>query len=367
MNITIKGFLKKEFLQSLRDPRMKMLLFVMPIIQLSVFGFAISNEVKNISISSNAKLSDTVAYNIYNSALSSGWFKDAKTRTEDPFMQIQKGESEVALVVPAEGLTKLMARGDGKFQVLINSTNMLRARSIELYIKSITKKVVTDLYGKDFQENQPLNFSIRVLYNPSMISSIFMVPGVLCMIVCLLSIILTSMSLAKEKEQGTFEMLISTPIEPWEIILGKALPYFVMSISNIPLILLTAIFLFDLPVRGPIWILGLSSIIFVATTVCIGILISTFSKNQQQGMLGGFIFLFPAIMLSGVVFPVENMPIFIKIFALINPLYYFVSLLRNVLLKGGDLNLLIQNLSILLLMGIITMYISLKRFKNKIN
>lgn len=365
MNLTIKGFIKKEFLQALRDPRMKLLLFVMPVIQLTLFGVALSSEVKNVSISTNARSTDTVAYNIYKKAIASTWFKEAKTSTQDPFMQIQNGEAEAVIVVPSGGITKAIAKSEGKFQLLINSSNMLRARSIELYVKSIARDVLMEEFGNEFQK-QPLTFNVRVLYNPSMISSVFMVPGVMCMIVCILSIILTSMALAKEKEQGTFEMLISTPIQAWEIILGKTLPYFILGISNIPLIIATAVLLFSLPVRGPIWILALTSVIFVATTVCIGMFISTFAKNQQQGMLGGFIFLFPAIMLAGVMFPIENMPILLRVFAYMNPLYYFVSILRNVLLKGGDLTVVMTNTGILLLIGFITMYISLKRFKSKI-
>jgi ABC-2 type transport system permease protein len=365
INTTIRGFIKKEFLQALRDPRMKILLFVMPVIQLSIFGIAISTEVKNIRLSTNAVYSDTVAYNIYKEAMASGWFKDAGTTTQDPFLQIQNDETEAVIVVPKEGLTKAINNGEGNIQLLINSTNMLRARSIELYLRSISSSVLAKLYGQRGQE-QPMNFNVRVLYNPSMISSIFLVPGVMCMIVCLLSIILTSMALAKEKEQGTFEMLISAPVKPWEIIVGKTLPYFILGISNIPLIILTAVLFFSLPVRGPIWIIALTSVIFVATTVCIGMLISTFAKDQQQGMLGGFLFLFPAIMLSGVMFPLDNMPLLLKIVAYLNPLTYFVAIMRNVLLKGGDPYVIVMNTAALIVIAVVTMEISLKRFKSSI-
>ncbi|MEI8346404.1 MAG: ABC transporter permease, partial [Pseudomonadota bacterium] len=338
--ITLKSFIKKEFLQALRDPRMKILIFGVPVIQLLIFGFALTNEVKNIELSCHFNPLDTLARDLCRNAYASGWFIPAPTTGEDPYQQIQSKEAEAVLIMPTEGLSKSIERQNGQVQLLINASNVLRARGIELYVKNLladlNKREIVPRQNVPILHQQNIQFSVRVLYNPTTESAIFMVPGVIGMIVCLLSIVLTSMSLTKEKEQGTFEMLIASPIKTWELIMGKTIPYFILGMINIPLILAAGILIFGVPVRGAIWALALTSIVFLMTTVSIGLLISTFAKNQQQGMLGGFIFLFPAIMFSGVMFPIENMPPALKIFAYLDPIMYFAALLRNILLKGGN-------------------------------
>jgi len=368
MNITIKSFIKKEFIQMLRDPRMKVLIFILPVIQLILFGFALTNDVKNIRLSCSYSYNDTMAAHFYDRALASGWFVNTSIKIKDPYSQIMNNDAEAVLVLPSEGLTRSVVRGQTDVQLLINSTNLLRARAIELYVKNILNNVVNDDYIKklpltaNLQTN--LKFNIRTLYNPTMESSIFMVPGVICMIVSIISIILTSMAIAKEKEQGTFEMLISSPITTWELIIGKTVPYFIVGLVDIVLVLVAGIILFDLPVRGSIFALALVSFVFLATTVSVGMLISTFARTQQQGMLGGFIFIFPAIMFSGIMVPIDNMPFILKIFAYIDPLKYYASLLRNILLKGGNLEFILLNTGVLLLIAIITIYISIRLFKN---
>ena len=183
------------------------------------------------------------------------------------------------------------------------------------------------------------------------------------MLVCLITILLTSMSITKEKEVGTFETLISAPILPEEVLLGKTIPYVLLGMSNIPLIMGVAIFIFDLPLRGSIAWFFISSLVFVMCTVGIGTMISTLARNQQQAMMGGFIFLFPAMLLSGLVFPIENMPWGLRVFSYLNPLTYFIEILRNITLKGGDMRLLLFDTLILLAMAVIAIFISWRRFK----
>ncbi|MBF0207783.1 MAG: ABC transporter permease [Oligoflexia bacterium] len=380
MNLTLRGFIKKEFTQAFRDPRMRVLIFILPIIQLTVFGFAISTEIKNIRLGFSFASNDIVAKHIYERAIASKWFLSSGSnvtigrRTNNPFATIQQDLADVVMVAPSAdgGLTAAIERGGGELQLLINSTNMLRAQSAERYMKMIIQEVLRDDFkgGKASQEREQghagITFNVRLLYNPSMESAIFMVPGVMCMIVCILSVILTSMSISREKELNTMEMLISAPVKSWEIILGKSIPYFILGLLNIPLIMLTAMILFGVPFRGSVMAITSSSIAFIATTVSVGILISTFAKNQQQGMIGGFLFVFPAIMLSGVMFPLDNMPVPLKIVAAFNPLSYYVTLLRNIMLKGGNTNLILSHLGALSLIAFVMIGVSVWRFKNKI-
>jgi len=369
MNQTIVGLIKKEFIQSLRDPRMRLLIFIAPLIQLTIFGFAITNEVKNIRLGFHFSKNDFYAKEIYQQAVNSNWFKKTETIASNPFNAIQSNRVDAVIVSPPNGLTSSIVRNQGELQLLINSTNILRAQAIERYIKIITNNVIKKQHldrAIISSATPQIKFDIRLLYNPQMESAVFMVPGVICMISSLISIILTSMSLSKEREQGTLEMLISTPIKNYELILGKTIPFFILGIANVPLILLFGIVVFNVPVRGSIMALALASIAFITTCVAIGILISSIAKNQQQGMLGAFIFQFPAIMLSGIMFPIENMPIPLKILAYLNPLTYYAALLRNILLKAGNMQLISSYIAILLLIACIAILLSIRSFKKSI-
>ena len=363
INQTLLGFIRKEFLQTLRDPKMRILLFVAPIIQMTLFGVAISSDVKNIKLSYRPNSNDTVLEHIYQRSINSGWFIKAHTTVSDPYQQIEAHEADAVLIAPPEGLTKSIGRGNGQIQLLINASNVLRAQSVENYMNAIINNVIE----KDFNrgKNIPaIKFDIRILYNPTIKTAVYMVPGVMSTLVCLITILLTSMSISKEKETGTFEMLVSAPTKNWEIILGKTLPYVILGISNIPIILGVAVFVFNVPMKGSFFILLISALIFVCTTVSIGTLISILTKTQQQSMMASFLFLFPAIQLSGLTFPIENMPPFMKVLAYLDPLTYFLELLRNIMLKGGDTEVILSHFVILILMGAFFMTISFKKFKN---
>lgn len=356
---TLLGFIKKEFLQTLRDPRMRILLFLAPCVQLTIFGVALSSEAKNIRLSLFGAPTDSTLQELHRKALASGWFIPAKTTVNDPFEQIQKGEADAVLVAPAGGLDRSLGRHEGRVQLLINATNVTRAQGVERYMESVLRSL--------YPQSSPLQFDVRVLYNPSMRSALFLVPGVMSMLVCLITILLTSMSITKEKEMGTFETLISAPVLPEEVILGKTVPFVLLGLSNIPLIVGVAVMLFDMPLRGSLWLLSLASLVFVCCTVGIGLFISTIAKNQQQSMMGGFLYLFPSVLLSGMVFPIENMPWVMRVFSYVNPLTYFIEILRNIMLKGGDLRLITVNILILLGMAIIAITASWRRFKTTLS
>lgn len=352
---TLLGFIKKEFRQTLRDPRMRMLLFVAPVVQLTIFGVALSSEAKNIRLSVFGSPSDYALHALHRKALASGWFIPAKVSSSEPFEQIKKGEADAVLIAPKGGLHKSLGRQQGEVQLLVNAINVTRAQSIERYFLSI----IQSLYGARL----PVHLDVRVLYNPALKTALFLVPGVMSLLVCLITILLTSMSIAKEKEIGTFETLLAAPVSPEEIIFGKTVPFVLLGMSNIPLIVGAAMLFFGMPLRGQLWILLLSAFVFVCCTVGIGLFISTIAKNQQQSMMGGFLYLFPSVLLSGLVFPVENMPLAMRFFAYINPLTYFIELLRNIMLKGGDPRLILFNILILSAMATFVITASWRRFK----
>jgi ABC-2 type transport system permease protein len=368
---TIIGFLKKEFAQVLRDPKMRIILLVIPIMQMMVFGLAISTEVKNIKLGTVYNPNDNVLRRIEERSFSSKWFIPAMGRgiyndqNIDPIEQIRSGRADVVLIPPPGGLTKALERGNGQVQLLIDATNVIRAQSIERYMQSIINEVLNDEFH--ITSTTPVAFEVRILYNPALESAIFMVPGTMAMILCIVTILLTSMSIAKEKEMGTFEMIISAPVKTWEVLLGKTIPFIIIGMINAASIFMIAILVFKVPMRGHFWQLGISTFAFIVTTVSIGTLISTFAKNQQQAMMGGFIFLFLSNLLAGIMFPIDNMPFIMKIAAYSNPMTYFVKLLRNIMLKGGSPELVWIYVGILISMAILTASISYKRFHHTLD
>ena len=366
MNKILMGFIRKELAQTLRDKRMRIVLFIMPMIQMTIFGLAISTEVRGIRLKILRSPSDRILRHLEQRSFASQWFIPARTQGNNPMEWIRSGSADAVILAEPGGGTKNFERGEGKLQLLVEATNAVRARSVENYVRNILEEVLASEFAGT-KKTPPLSLDIRVLYNPSMRSAIFMVPGVVSMILAVLTIILTSMSMAREKEIGTFETLISAPITTTDILLGKTLPYVILGLIDFPLIVSVGIFLFGVPVRGQLWQLAIAGILFICTTVCIGTLISTFARNQQQAMLGGFLFLFPAILLSGIMFPVENMPNALKIFAYLDPLKYFVTLMRNILLKGGDNMVLLKNASGLTLLGISAAWLTYKRFRPNLN
>lgn len=367
--ILLKGFLRKEFTQALRDPRMKFLLFGTPIIQLVIFGVALSTDVKNIRLWANPLPNDYVLQHIVQHSIASGWFlpvpltvKETLEETPSAFELLRGGKIDAALIGPPGGLTKELGRGTANLQLLIDSMNVIQAQSVESYILSISNQVVADDL-KTTLIQPPIYFNVRVLFNPSLETSFFMVPGVMVILMCLTTVILTSMSIAREKEMGTFELLISAPIRGSDIILGKTIPYVVIGMVNAPLILAVAIFVFKVPMVGSLFVLALAALVFVCSTVAIGTLIATTAKNQQQAMLGGFLFIFPAILLSGMMFPIENMPEGLKWLAYVDPLSHFLKLVRNLMLKGGEPQFIFREIGILAAMAVFFVGLSFMRFK----
>ena len=368
---TVYGFLRKEFSQVLRDPKMRIILLVIPLMQMTVFGFAITTEVKNIKLGTVYNTNDSVFRRIEERSFSSKWFIPANGRgtlneqNVDPLEQIRSGRADAVLIAPPGGVTKALGEGGANIQLLIDASNVIRAQSIERYMQAIVNEVLRDELHTT--QNTPVSFDIRILYNPGLESAIFMVPGTMAMILCIVTILLTSMSIAKEKEMGTFEMIISAPVKTWEILLGKTIPFIIIGIINAASIFMLAIIVFKVPMKGHLFELGIATFSFIVTTVSIGTLISTFAKNQQQAMMGGFIFLFLSNLLAGIMFPIDSMPVVMKAAAYMNPMTYFVKLLRNIMLKGGSPQIVWTFIGILLLMAVITTLISYKRFHHTLD
>lgn len=352
------GFIRKELTQTLRDSRMRVLLFVMPTVQLALFGVAISSEVKNVRLAALFDSRDTVLRDIYERSIASGWFIPAKSDGEsDPYELIRTNKADAVLVPPPGGFTRELGRRKAPLQLLINATNVTKAQSIESYINSIVKTTVAD----DLKQ-PPITIDTRVLFNPDLNTAWFMVPGTMCMVMIITTMVMSNLAIVREKEMGTFEMLISAPVSTSEVILGKTIPYVVLGMFNFPLLVAVATFIFHVPLRGSVGLLFLAALAFIFTSVAMGTLVSTFCQNQQQATLGGFLVIFPMIMFSGLMFPVENMPSSVRWLAVIDPVAHFMGLVRNIMLKGGGADYVFYHVGALVLIAVVTVIVSFKRF-----
>lgn len=355
---TIRGFIKKEFSQILRDRKMRIVLFVLPVIQLIVFAVAISTEVKNIKIAFQFAVSDAEFIQVIDHIEKSEWFQIVPLKPSDDIaLKMKNGDLDAVLIAPLDRMSVDRERSNHGYQLIIDGTNLIRAQSVERYVNTILSNKIM---GK---VTPPLSLSVRTLYNPEMRSPYFLIPGTMAMIVGLITVLLTSMSLSREKEMGTLEMILVSPISSLELILGKTIPFLILGIVNAIIILFFAIVVFRVPMNGSYLLLGLSVLAFVFSTVNVGTFISTFAKNQQQAMLGGFIFLFIANLLAGIMFPVDNMPTFMKWVVNLNPLKFYVEILRGLMLKDASSTFVMQNILALIAIGIGFAYLSYRRMQ----
>lgn len=355
----LKGFLKKEMIQVLRDPVMVVALFIMPVFQVVFLSFAITNEPKNMRLAIDVAPDDYMLQRVYDRAIASGWFLEIPGAKGDAIRIVQTGKADVALIGPKDGFTRSLERGEGQLQVLIDATNVLRAQAIDGYIQAITTEVVKEY----ITEKPPINFTLRLLFNPQLDTQLFIIPSVMAMILFMSVVSLVCISITKEKEIGTIETLISAPITKYDIILGKCIPYIIIGLINMLTIQLVGLLLFDLPFRGSLLQYTLSFFAFIIPCASIGLLLSTYTDTQQQGMLGMMIVAFLAQMLSGAMFPIENMPAFLRWTAYINPLTHYTYLVRNTILKGDDWGYFFTHTGALLAIGTVLTVWAIKRFK----
>lgn len=366
MKNIVLAFIKKEFAQTLRDPVMRVFLLVAPVLQLVVLGYAISTDFRNLRVAVQYEPSDVAARQLADKIYSTEWFVRVEAFNRDPYELLQSGKADAVLVAPLGGMTRALANGGESAQLLIDAQNATKARAVEAYLQTILAAFVKEKYPAA-RQGGAVNFDIRVLYNPAMETSLFMIPAIMALIMALATVMLTSMSIAREKELGTFESIIAAPLTNTEIILGKTIPFIIIGFFDAIFIIAVGTGVFGMPMRGPVLLLALATVVFVCATVSIGTLISTIAKNQQQAMMGTFLFLFPSILMSGMMFPVENMPAALRVFAYLNPVKYFITILRNVMLKGNIPELYWPNLAVLLAMTLVVVFVAAKRFRQTLN
>src|ERR1035437_6985506 len=330
------SFVKKEFYQVFRDPKSLVMLFGMPVIQIVLFGFALPNEIKkaNIAVVDNAK--DLASQQIINKMAGSKFFNVQKTLMSSSQIDaaFKEGKIKLAVVFPANLNTDLLHLNKASIQVIADASDPNTALTLMNYITSI----VND-YRAGLSPNSKIRYTIqpevRMLYNPDLRGSPNFVPGVMAMVLLLVCVMMTSVSIVREKEMGTMEILLVSPIKPLMVIISKAIPYLFLSLVNLTAILLLSVYALDLPIKGSILLLVFESTLLIITALSLGLFISTVTSSQQSAMFISFIgMMLPTMLLSGYMFPIENMPVVLQVISNIVPAKWYYIIVKDVMLKG---------------------------------
>jgi len=373
---SIIEFIKKEFLQFKRDPKMFALILLAPVIQLTFLGFAANLDIKLIRTIVFDQDRSTTSRDFIEKFTSSGYFQIEKyvSSYDEITTEINKGDAILALVIPNDFETNIFNRRTAFVQALFNGSDGNTAGITAGYTQNIvsdySQNIILNFLNRSGQKLSSLSVispEIRVWYNPELKTRNFMVPGIVGLLLSLITLILTSLAVVKEKEIGTMEQLIVTPLKPYQIIIGKLVPFVVLSFAAVIIILAAMYFIFGIPVKGEIWFLFFSSFLYILSTLGLGLFVSTISKTQQQAMMISiFGVMMPMIFLSGFAFPIENMPKSIQYISYIVPLRYFNDIIRGVILKGLGFADLWLNALLLFVMGIVILFFSSLRFKSRL-
>lgn len=363
----IPHIVRKEFIQTFRDKRMLLPIFVAPVIQLVLFGFAMTTDIKNIPMAVVDYDRSTESRRLLSSFSQSDYFhlNYHLWGYHEIEILLQKGKIKAAAIIPQNFEKDLHGGAKTSIQIILDGTDANSAAIILSYISRLVAQHSENLFV-GIQGNLPaglINPQPRIWYNPELKSSAYMVPGVICLILLLTTLILTSMAITREKEMGTIEQLLVSPIKSWELILGKTVPFVLIGLGDIILIIAAGKLIFDLPVRGSLLLLFAVALVFILTTLSLGLFISTISRTQQQAMMTAFFFVMPAMLLSGIFTPIESMPPLVQHITFLNPLRYFSHAVRGILLKGNDLAVLWPQILILFLFGLTAIILSSLRFK----
>lgn len=353
------GFIRKEFLHIIRDRRTMIILFGMPLAQLIIFGYAIRNELNYTGIAILDQSRDEQTRLITDKIMASGYFDvtawlDHPEQIEEVF---RSGTSRLVLVFGNQFERDRLRNGFPEVQIITDASNPNMAQLAQSYVMAIIR---------DTAPSQPVGLipEVRMLYNPALRSANLFVPGLIAIILMLVSTLMTSIAITKEKETGTMEVLLASPLPPIVIILGKVLPYLILSLINVVTVLLTAQIIFDVPFAGSYIHFFLQAGLFTLVALCLGILISTITNSQQVAMmiaLAGL--LLPTILLSGFIFAVENMPYPLELLSNIVPARWFLVIVKGIMLKGNDIFILWKETLILVVMLIGLVALSARKFQ----
>jgi len=363
----IVALMGKEFLALLKDKKSRFVLIGPPVIQLLVFGYAATFDLNHVSYALFNEDGSAASREL--SARFAGAPAFSQTLTVRQQSQIrplvEEGDVQLVLHIGPEFSRKLALGEPAPVQLIVDGRNSNTALLVLGYARTIVQAFNLERLRMSGERGPPVRLEIRAWFNPNLQSRWFLIPGIAGLITLIVTMLVTALSVAREREQGTFDQLLVTPLRPFEILLGKALPGFIIGMFEATLIITVAVFWFDIPLLGSLLTLYAGLALFLLSGIGVGLMISSLAVTQQQGFLGAFLFMVPAVLLSGFATPIENMPEAVQLITYIDPLRYFIVILRDIFLEGTPFALLLPQFWPLAVIGLCTMSLAAWLFRHR--
>jgi ABC-2 type transport system permease protein len=372
-----RAMIKKEILHMVRDPRTLIVILIMPVLQLLLLGYANNTEIKNVPTVIFDQSNSQASRSLLEAFRVTGYFSFdyiASTDTEVNDL-IGSGKAKAGIIIPSTYSSNLLSGTAAQVSVVIDGSDPTTASAVlsaatltgQSHGISLRLQQLALAGGAGSSAASPVDIRTRVLYNPDLLGAYNIVPGLIAMILFQTATNLTALSIVRERERGTIEQLIVTPIRNWELVLAKIIPYILVSFADMLLILLIGTLWFGVPIRGSLLLLFAMTGLYLLPTLGLGLLISTFARTQQQAQLMTMPILLPAMMLSGFIFPVASLPVFLQLVGDIFPLTYFIYILRSIVIKGVGLQMIMPQTIALVIFSIVLLSAAALRFRKKLD
>ncbi len=368
----LRTMLRKEFIQIFRDPRMRAVLIAVPVAQVIIFGYAVNTDVRGVRVALFDLDNTPASRELVSAFEGSGTFSIVRRLSEEAEVAtvLNRGEAKAVFRINRGFGEDVAAGRTGRLQVLLDGTDSNTTSIILGYTSRITSSYSQrlilerlDRAGRGAGAFEPVSMAFRAWFNPNLDSQSYFVPGVIALLLMVISIILSSMAIVREREIGTMEQIMVSPIGRLEFILGKTIPFALIGYFDVGLISLIAVLWFRIPFRGNPAVLFAAAGLYLMSTLGVGLFISTISKTQQQAMMTAFFFMMPAILLSGFIYPIANMPLVVQWLTYLNPLRYFLVIIRGLFLKGVGLHVLWPQMVGLAVLGVALLTLASGRFR----
>jgi ABC-2 type transport system permease protein len=362
----VREMLKKELRQIFRDPRMKRVLFIAPVIQLVAFGYAVNTDIRNTATFVVDHDRTAASRELVEVITSTGYFRVVgySERPRDLVRALDYGDAEVGIEIPA-GFARQLANARGsRVQIVLDGTNSNTATVAQGYLTQIVQRfAIQRALASGIVIAGGVDLRTRAWYNPQLESRVYNVPGVIAIVILLMSLLLTALAVVRERELGTLDQLTVSPLTPTELMLGKTVPAAIICLIDLFLVSAVAVLWFGIPMRGSLLVLLPAALIYIISGLAVGLLISTISRTQQEAFMSLFLFLLPAIILSGFFYPISSMPEMFQWLTLLNPVRHFLEVVRPVFLKGAGFGELWRQYVALALIAAVTLQLAIARFR----
>ena len=370
------SLIRKEFIQIVRDPRTLAITFAMPLLQIFLLGYAATNDVRNVSLAVWDQDRSWASLQLLDAYRASDYFHvDFDVGSEAELRRlIDTGQARAGLIIPPDYATRLSSADTAQVALIVDGSDPTIANTALSAATMVGQTKATNLIveraaarGQSAVTQMPVEVRTQVWYNPDLLSSYYMIPALVGLILMYMTILLTSTSIVRERERGTIEQLIVTPLSSLELVVGKLTPYVLIAAFDMVEILVAGVLIFGVPINGSLPLLLLLSGLFLVTTLGLGLFVSTLANTQQEAMLTSMFFLLPAIFLSGFLFPLESMPWYLQAVSYIIPLRYFLVIVRGIMLKGVGIDMLWNEVIALCIFAVVIMGGAALRFHKRLD